>query len=79
VRCFAKCSHQSMPPGALESADAVKCPHKLHVVGCSAIVFFIAFVLDAAFSLSLCGFLIMHGRMVAQVRFPVWCCCSCCM
>ena len=34
-------------------------------------MFFIAFILDAAFSLSLCGFLIMHGRMVAQVR------CSC--
>jgi len=32
-----------------------------------AIILFVAFVLDAAFSLSLCGFLIMHGRMVAQV------------
>ena len=31
-------------------------------------MFFIAFILDAAFSLSLCGFLIMHGRMVAQVH-----------
>lgn len=38
-------------------------------------MFFIAFILDAAFSLSLCGFLIMHGRMVAQVRCRVarWC------
>lgn len=39
----------------------------------SAIIFFIAFVLDAAFSLSLCGFLIMHGRMVAQVCHVLIC------
>lgn len=40
---------------------------------CSAIIFFVAFVLDAAFSLSVCGFLVMHARMVAQVcSVPVW-------
>lgn len=37
----------------------------------SAIIFFVAFVLDAAFSLSVCGFLVMHARMVAQNRTTI--------